>query len=153
MLELLNDVLSHFKPGRTAESGSEDHQHALQVATAALLIEVVRADGDVSGPELDAVVAALQTRFVLTPPELDALVALARHRSEHAHDLFTFTERLNQSLDERERVRVFETLWRVAYADGRADAHEAHLLRRIADLLHLRQADAIGAKLRAESGR
>jgi uncharacterized tellurite resistance protein B-like protein len=48
---------------------------------------------------------------------------------------------------------VFELLWTVAYADGHADAHEAHLLRRIADLLHIRHGDAIAAKLRAERAR
>ncbi len=44
-----------------------------------------------------------------------------------------YTARLNELLDERERVHVFELLWSVAYADGEADAHEAHLLRRLGD--------------------
>jgi uncharacterized tellurite resistance protein B-like protein len=150
MFPLLNDILGRFKSGPTGPTAT-DRQHTVELATAVLLIEVVRADGDVSGVELEAVVEALRKRFTLTPAEIDALIELARHRSEHAHDLFSFTERLNESLDEAERVRAFELLWKVAYADGRADAHETHLLRRVADLLHLRHADAIGARLRAES--
>ena len=60
-------------------------------------------------------------------------------------------ERLNELLDERERIHIFELLWKLAYANGEADAHEQHLLRKLADLLHLRHADAIGARLRAEA--
>lgn len=149
MLRLLTDVLERFKPGPAVTE--PDRHDAEQLATAVLLIEVVRADGEIQGPELDAVIDTLRHRFSLSPTDLDALVELARHRSEHAHDLFSFTERLNEFLDATQRVRLFESLWKVAYADGKADAHETHLLRRVADLLHIKYADAVGARLRAEA--
>jgi uncharacterized tellurite resistance protein B-like protein len=40
-------------------------------------------------------------------------------------------------------------MWRVAYADARLDAHELHLMRRIADLLHVPHLDSMAAKMRA----
>lgn len=150
MLRLFNDLIDSLRAAPSTTSPG-DREHTLQLATAVLLIEVVRADGDISGIELTAATDALRSRFTLTQAELDELVELARHRSEHTHDLYSFTQRLNETLDEAERIHVFELLWRVAYADGHADAHETHLLRKLADLLHLRHADAIGAKLRAES--
>jgi uncharacterized tellurite resistance protein B-like protein len=94
--------------------------------------------------------AALRAKFRLSDAELDALFELAHDKSEQTHDLYSFTARLNELLSEPERIHVFELLWDVAYADGHANAHETHLLRRLADLLHLRHADAVGAKLRAE---
>jgi uncharacterized tellurite resistance protein B-like protein len=93
---------------------------------------------------------ALRSKFALTERELNGLYQLAREKSEQSHDLYSFTARINQALDEPERIRVFGMLWNAAYADGKADAHEEHLLRRLADLLHIRHGDAIGAKLRAE---
>ena len=36
-----------------------------------------------------------------------------------------------------------------AYADGELEMHEAHLVRKVADLLHLRHHEYIGGKLRA----
>ena len=32
---------------------------------------------------------------------------------------------------------MVELLWRVAYADGNLDKYEEHLVRRIADLIHV----------------
>lgn len=150
MLRLFNDLIESLK-GSAASRNDASREHSLEMATAVLMMEVVRADGDIDGAELEAVTRALQARFTLSAAEIDSLVEVARHRSEHTHDLFTFTNRLNELLDERERIRIFELLWKLAYANGEADAHEQHLLRKLADLLHLRHADAIGARLRAEA--
>ena len=149
MLRILSDLFESLKTTQ-APAGVPAREHTLQLVTAVLLVEVVRADGQIDDAERNAVMEALGTRFSLTGQELTDLFELARHKSEHAHDLHSFTALINEQLDEPERIHVFELLWAVAYADGKADAHEAHLLRRLADLLHIRHGDAIGAKLRAE---
>lgn len=150
MLRVLSNLFDSLSPARTPP-GTADREHTLQLATAVLMVEVMRADGEVSEEEERSVMQALRSRFLLTEEELADLLALARDRSENTHDLFSFTSRRNEALDAAERVHVFELLWTVAWADGRADAHEEHLLRRVADLLHLRHAEAIGARLRAEA--
>ncbi|MET0293126.1 MAG: TerB family tellurite resistance protein, partial [Steroidobacteraceae bacterium] len=111
------------------------------------------ADGRLDDAERQAVLDALRGKFSLSEAELADLFELAHEQSENAHDLHSYTGKLNESLDEPQRIRVFQLLWEVAYADGHADAHESHLLRKLADLLHIRHGDAIGAKLRAESGK
>lgn len=151
MLRIFSNLFDSLGPKTPTSTGQTDREHTLQVATAVLLIEVARADGQINANEQRVVEAALRTRFTLTEDELSDLFELARHKSEHTHDLYSFTARLNTELDEAERIHIFEMLWSAAYADGHADAHEAHLLRRLGDLLHLRHADAIGAKLRAEA--
>jgi uncharacterized tellurite resistance protein B-like protein len=152
MLRVLSDLFESLKPA-ASPAPAPDRQHTLQLATAVLLIEVVRADGHIDAAEREAVMNALRAKFSLSDTELAELFELARHDSEHSHDLYSYTALLNQTLDEPERIRVFELLWSVAYANGAADAHEAHLLRRLADLLHIRHGDAVGAKLRAEEAR
>lgn len=149
MLRILSDLFDSLSPARPVPD-EKLREHNLQVATAVLLVEVVRADGEITQQERHAVMEALRTRFDLTADERATLFEMAREKSDRTHDLHTFTSQLNQLLDEAERVRVFELLWTAAFADGHPDAHEAHLLRRLADLLHLRHADAVGAKLRAE---
>lgn len=147
MLRTINDLLDSF---RTPHRDTSAEEHSLQLATAVLLVEVMRADATQHGLEKPVVLAALRAKFTLVEDELARLYELAEQRSVEAHDLHSFTSRLNAAFDEPQRVRILEQLWRVAYADGHLDAHENHLMRRLADLLHVRQADAIGAKLRAE---
>ena len=149
MLRTLSDLFDALKaPRRDADPATREH--TLQLATAVLLVEVMRADGKVGDAEKPTVLAALRERFTLADDELQRLLELAELRSVEAHDLHSFTSQLTAAFDEPQRVQILERLWRVAWADGHVDAHENHLLRRLADLLHVRQADAVGAKLRAE---
>ena len=149
MLRTLSDLFDALKaPRRDADPATREH--TLQLATAVLLVEVMRADTEHRDTEKPVVLAALREKFALAEDELARLYELAEARSIEAHDLHSFTARLNAAFDEPQRVRMLELLWRVAWADGHVDAHENHLMRRLADLLHVRRADAIGAKLRAE---
>jgi uncharacterized tellurite resistance protein B-like protein len=151
VLRTISDLFDALKPARR-DADPAEQEHALQLATAVLLVEVMRADAAHLDTEKPVVLAALREKFSLAEDELARLYELAEERSIEAHDLHSFTSRLNAAFDEPQRVRILEQLWRVAYADGHLDAHETHLMRRLADLLHVRQADAIAAKLRAERG-
>ena len=48
--------------------------------------------------------------------------------------------------------RLMEAMWRVAYADAELSSYEQHIMRRIADLLHIPHATYVNAKMRAKGG-
>ena len=60
---------------------------------------------------------------------------------------------MNEHFSAPEKVDLFSCLWQVAYADGRIDKYEEHLLRRIADLLHISHRDFIRTKLAVQERR
>lgn len=124
-------------------------EHALQVATAALLLELVRADGEIAPTERAAVAAALRGHFGLEAAEYETLLALAEAEAREANDYFQFTSLINRHCGREEKLRMVENLWRVAMADAHLDAHELHLMRKLADLLHIGHADYVAAKQRA----
>ena len=120
-----------------------------QLATAALLVEMVHADADESADELQAVRAALKSAFDLDDDTITTIIKLAQDERDAAICLHEFTRSLNDVLDTDGRTRVVELLWQVAYADGRLDVYEEHLVRKVADLLHVPHSAYIHAKLRA----
>jgi uncharacterized tellurite resistance protein B-like protein len=146
---------------RLFEQGLEELQdpdparvrHGRELAVAALLVETIRADHKVEQVERDAVRRALVQEFALPEREVDELLATAGERVQEATSLYEFTSRINDAFEHEDKVRIVEQLWTAAYADGELEKHEAHLIRRIADLLHLRHREYIGAKLRAQSSR
>ena len=124
-------------------------QHALQVATAALLLEMMRMDNSITAAETASVTRTLQTRFGLDAAQVGTLMALAAEEARLATDYFQFTSLINRNFSAEQKVLVVEYLWQVAYADGHLDAHEQHFMRKIADLLYVSHADYVGAKQRA----
>jgi uncharacterized tellurite resistance protein B-like protein len=129
----------HEKPG-------EDRR----VAIAVLLLELARADAEHHPAELAALREGLMRDFGLGADALDALLADAGRRAQESVSLFDFVQALNRGIGADDKRLLLKLLWKVAYADGKVDPHEEHLLRKISDLLHLSHADFIKAKLAAQ---
>lgn len=129
----------------------EQVERQLRLASAVLLVEVMRSDGKVEPAELQAVLGALQTRFSLSKDEADRLVELARQTSRGATDYFTFTSRINDSFSMEQKIRMVENMWKVAYADGVLSAPENHVMHKISELLYIPHGAYIAAKLRAKA--
>jgi len=135
----------HIRPGGP-ESGAG---HPLQVATAALLIEVMRTDGDYKEAEHHAVLAAIQSRFALTAGETAELLRLAENAAHTATDYYQFTALIDRHYSPQQKEQVVEQLWQVALADREIDRFERTLVQKIADLLHVPRAAQIAARERA----
>ena len=148
-LKSLFDSLLPPPPG----AAPAEAEHALQLATAVMLVEVMRADASLDAGELEAVRAALGDKFALTSDEAQALAELAEATAREATDLFTFTSCINERFEMPQKLRMIEHMWRVAYADGHLSAHERHVLWRIADLLHVPQGAYVNARMRAQQAR
>jgi uncharacterized tellurite resistance protein B-like protein len=127
-------------------------QHARNLAVAALLVEVLRADYDVSAPERRQVVDSIRELLELEPAECEALLLSAERQVYGAHDLHQFTSELNRSLSHDDKLDLLEQLWRVAQSDSTVHHYEEHLIRRVADLLHVSHREFIVTKLRSSGG-
>ncbi|CAN7679919.1 TerB family tellurite resistance protein [Variovorax sp. LjRoot84] len=149
MLKTLKDLFDALRPPEAADS-AQNQQHLLQLATAVLLVEVMRADPELGAAERRAVIAALRDKFALADDEIERLLELAEQTARTATDYFSFTSRINERFEMVQKLRMIEHMWRVAYADGTLSAHENHLMRKVADLLYIPHGAYVHAKMRAQ---
>ncbi|MEK7321798.1 MAG: TerB family tellurite resistance protein [Pseudomonadota bacterium] len=131
-------------------SGPQDSQQALQLATAALLIEVSRADFAVDDAEQQAVARAVQNLFGLSRQQTDELIALAEEEAKQSVSLYQFTELVDKQFPAEQKIQIVEMMWRVVFADRDNDMHEEHLVSKVADLLHVPRAAYLRARHVAE---
>lgn len=140
MLRAVGQLLgSVFGP----EANAADEGHTLQLATAALLVEVARADTTTAGLEQDVMARLLRERFALSEAETHALLKAGETRADQAVSLHKFTRLLHEQLSAEEKSQIVEMLWRVAYADAALDKYEDNLVRKIAGLLYLPDSEVI----------
>ena len=149
MLKTLKDLFDSFAAPAAAQTASR-LEHTLQLATAVLLVEVMRADPVLQLPERSAVLNALREKFSLADDELQQLVALAEQEAQSAYDYHRFTSSLNEHFSQEQKIRIVEYMWQVAYSDSHLDAHENHLISKVAGLLHVTHGEYIAAKMRAK---
>lgn len=150
MLKAIRDFLDTALDASAA--GSEGDRHSIEVATAALLVEIVRMDGAVQKAERDAVLRAVRGKFGLSEDDARMLVDLAEAEAKQASDYYQFTSIINRRFTQAQKIRVVELLWEIAYADAEASPFEEHLIRKLADLLYVEHRDYINAKLKARDG-
>ena len=103
---------------------------------------------DFSDEERRAIERLLAERFDLGAEATRQLVENAEREAQRSAQLFGFTSQVVRVFDEAERIGLIEMLWEVAYADGRLDAHEDSLLRRVAGLIHVSDRARGEARLR-----
>ena len=150
MLRSLKDLFDTLTATPAAAAPPARTEHLLQLASAVLLVEVMRSDAELHADERMAVIRALRDKFALAPDELDRLMELALQTSREATDFFGFTSRLNEAWSMEQKLLMVEHLWRVAYADGTLSAHENHVMRRLSDLLYIPHGAYVAAKQRAQ---
>ena len=150
MLSTLNDLFRTLTaPDTTRDAPPSDH--TLQLATAVLLVEIMRADASIQSAEKRTSLEALREQFTLGDDELARLLELAEAEADEAPDFYTFTSKLNKGFDIEQKIRIVEYLWRVALSDGHISHHENHLMRKLGDLLYIPHAEYIAAKQRARN--
>jgi uncharacterized tellurite resistance protein B-like protein len=149
MLRTLQGLLAALQPPPPGAATADD-EHLLQLATAVMLVEVMRSDATFHDDERLAVLSALRDKFQLTADEAARLAELAETTAHAATDLYAFTSRINERFEMPQKLKMIEHMWRVAYADGHLSAHERHVMWRIADLLHVPQGAYQHARMRAQ---
>jgi uncharacterized tellurite resistance protein B-like protein len=150
-MAVLKSIREFFERNLASGGDAQPTRHTIELATAALLVEVVRCDAAITDAERQSVQKAVREKFGLAPQEAETLIGLAEEEVAQANDLFQFTSLINRGFTQPQKQRVIELMWRAALADARISAHENHVLRRVAELLHVTHGDYIAAKMRAQS--
>ena len=149
---MLTALARLFAPIPDEPSGAPvavDRHHACRTASAALLVEMSRADYEVTPIERNAIETALRQVFDLDAATAAGLLRRAEEHADAATSLYEFTRLINHYFQPAEKEQLIELLWFVAFVDGRLDKYEEHLVRRIAGLVYVSHAAFIRTKHRA----
>ncbi|QHJ10811.1 hypothetical protein FX988_01032 [Paraglaciecola mesophila] len=145
---MLSKLVNWFEE-KTRQDKQTGRGNNPEVATAVLLYELMRADGDFSAEEQSAYEHILRTRFTLDDTQLSELLDLTKDKAAQAVDFSQFTRVINDTCTPDQRRGIIDALWEIAYADDVLDPEEEHMIRRVADLLYVSHSQFIKSKLAA----
>lgn len=136
---------------KPSASNAADIEHQLQLAAAALLVEMSRADYTVDSAERRTMAVVLHASLGISHEEVAKLIELAAARADKATSLYEFTQLINDQYSKAQKLLLIQSMWRVAFADGDLDKYEERLIRQVADLIHVSHSDFLKMKLTASS--
>jgi uncharacterized tellurite resistance protein B-like protein len=133
--------------GTLSSIESEPELPDVRVAACAMLYEVARADGQFQKDELSALQQKLIARWQISAQEAENILAAGKEMSENSVDFHPMLETLRESWGQSERIALIHDMWTIAHADGHIDSYEEHIIRRVAELLHVAHSEFIRGKL------
>ena len=134
---MLNQIKLFFKQHLALSAPEDISEPKLQLAAVVLFLEMMYMDDKVEPKEQEIILALVHQSFSLSAEQATSLIALAEQQRKQATDYFQFTSLINKEYSQEQKVRLIESLWKIAFIDGVLDMNEEYLVRKIADLLHV----------------
>ena len=135
---------------KDASENLEIDQHGSIKACIALLLETSMADNLFDESEIKTLKTTLINDFKLEETEIDELIEISKKNVDDSTSLYDFTRDINDNFDAKERIKLIESMWKIAYADGNIDKFEEHIIRKVSNLIYVSHSDFIKAKISAK---
>ena len=142
LFDLFQNLVSENRP-------TKDSNERMILAATALMFEVARSDRVKQAIELTTIENILAETLNIGPEYVSDLMAAAEETVEAAHDLYQFTQVINDVFDYQRKKQLVLAMWQVALADGHVEVLEDHIIRRVAGLIHVSHTDFIQLKIQA----
>tara|TARA_B110000977_G_scaffold164552_1_gene211166 strand:- start:108 stop:539 length:432 start_codon:yes stop_codon:yes gene_type:complete len=116
-----------------------------------LAYEIARSDGEISDDEATLLLGEIKKISEKVGKDEKEILKLIETYSSDSVSFYEFIEDINKHFTKEDKILLISFLWDVAYADSRLDVDEERLIRRIADLIRIKDMDVLKLKDRAKN--
>lgn len=147
---MFDRVLEIFTRNSPRQAQTIDENQLVPLAAAMALLEVAWADHQLDPVELEFVKNSLISLYNIDEAYADQVISLASKKRQTTTSMYPFTRQLNEQLTLNEKIHLMTHLWHMNSVDNSSFHYEEVVIRKLADLLHLRHSEFIHAKLAAK---
>ena len=140
-----------FKKNKKEEANIDKHNFEIDLIACVLAYEVARADGNISEDELSSLLKEIEKITADTSKDSNEIFDLIKNYSENSVSFHEFISDINNDFTKEDKLELIHYLWDVAYADNILDVNEERLIRRIANLINLKDLDVLRLKDKAKN--
>ena len=126
-------MLKFLKNKNSSEKTVNDDE--LLSKTASLLIHAAKIDEKYTDVEKKIIKKTL-LELGANQSKIDQLILTAENNEQKSNQILDFTKKIKNT-DDKFKIKIIESLWRVIYSDKDADMYETNLMRRLSGLLYL----------------
>ncbi|MDA7829544.1 TerB family tellurite resistance protein [Gammaproteobacteria bacterium] len=116
-----------------------------------LAYEIARSDGEISDDEATLLLGEIKKISEKVGKDEKEILKLIETHSSDSVSFYEFIEDINKHFTKEDKILLISFLWDVAYADSNLDVDEERLIRRIADLIRIKDMDVLKLKDRAKN--
>lgn len=118
----------------------------VELTASILAYEIARSDGNISESELLLLHDEIKKISAKVDKKEDKILAIIEKYSDNSVSFYEFINDINNDYSKEEKLSLIQFLYDVAYADKILEVSEERLIRRIADLIKIKDIEVLKAK-------
>ena len=123
----------------------------LELTAAVLAYEIARSDGEISESELEVLLSEIKKIATDVGKTEQDILNIIEEYSKNSISFHEFIEDINKDFTKEDKLSLIKFLWDVAYADTILEVNEERLIRRIADLINIKDLEVLKLKDQSKS--
>lgn len=131
---------------RVKESNNNEVNFEIELTAAVLAYEIARSDGDIDSSELSVLMEEIEKIAKKVGKESLEILKIVESYSRDSVSFYEFIEDINKNYSKEEKLSLLRFLWKTAYADGSLDVDEERIVRRVADLIMIKDIEVLKLK-------
>lgn len=139
-------MFSFFTKKDKKDLKNNDISFEIELTAAVLAYEVARSDGDISASELKVLMEEIEIIANKVGKKNSEIFDLIELYSKDSVSFYEFVYDINKNYSKDEKIELLKFVWRIAYADGNLDVNEEKFIRRLADLIKIKDLEVLKLK-------
>ena len=139
------------KKNKEQKINNEKKDYEIELTASVLGYEIARSDGEISELELNVMLSEIKKIALEVDKSEEEILNLIEHYSQDSVSFYEFIEDINREYTKENKLELLRFLWDVAYADSILEVNEERLVRRIANLIHIKDIEVLKIKNRSKN--
>ena len=118
----------------------------VELTASILAYEIARSDGDISEPELSLLYDEIKKISAKVGKKEEKILEIIEEYSKNIVSFHEFIDDINKNYTKEDKLSLIQFLFDVAYADKILEVSEERLIRRIADLIKIKDIEVLKIK-------
>ena len=144
-------MLNIFKKNKVEQDAQQKPEFEIELIGAVLAYEIARSDGDISESELSLLIEETKKIALEVNKTDEEILSIIETYSKNSVSFHEFIADINNDFSKEEKLSLISFLWDIAYADSKLDVDEERLIRRVADLIRIKDIEVLKLKDRAKN--
>jgi len=123
----------------------------VELTASILAYEIARSDGDISESELSLLYDEIKKISAKIGKKEDKILEIIQEYSKNSVSFYEFINDINKDYTIEDKLSLIQFLFDVAYADKILEVAEERLIRRIADLINIKDVEVLKIKDRSKN--
>ena len=138
-------MFNFFRKDAKIESRTQAN-FEIELTASVLAYEIARSDGEISESELNILLTEIKKITLKVKKSEKEILDIIQEYSKNSISFYDFIGDINKYFSKNEKLSLIKFLWDVAYADSILEINEERLIRRVADLINIKDIEVLKLK-------